>query len=238
MSLTRTEQAYMRLRADILSGRLAPDTALRLDALREAYGFSFSPLREAMVRLQAERLVVLYEQRGFRVAPVRLEEMWDLIEGRILLETAALRDSIAHQTPEGEAAIRASLEAMRIDVAHFAAAPAAEHEAILEALRSYHRNFHLLLLAECRSARLRDLAGQLMVEADRYRAPAFAQAVAAGQGPGALWAGQAGRDAMQEHGALAEAVLARDADRACDLLAAHYRRTGAAMAAQVADAAE
>lgn len=228
--VTRAELAYTRLRADILSGRLAPDTPLRLDGLRAAYGFSFSPLREALVRLQAERLVVLFEQRGFRVAPVDPAAMWDLIEGRILLETAALRDSVAHLNAAGAGAIRDGLAGLGVAAARLSGASPARQGAEMEALRTAHRGFHLALLSRCRSRRLFDLAQQLMIEAERYRAPELAAALAAGQGGGAVWAGQGARDAMAEHEALAQAVLAREADRAVDLLAVHYRRTGEAVA--------
>ena len=58
------------LRADILRCRLRPDTRLRLEELRERYGMSISPLREALMRLQSEGLVTLEENKGFRVSPV------------------------------------------------------------------------------------------------------------------------------------------------------------------------
>src|SRR6185295_6163930 len=65
---TLTQQAYQRLRADILNGAFEPGKPLRLEALKERYNLSFSPLREALNRLQSERLVVASALRGFRMA--------------------------------------------------------------------------------------------------------------------------------------------------------------------------
>jgi DNA-binding GntR family transcriptional regulator len=58
------------------------------------YGFSFSPVRAALNRLQAEQLVVAAALRGFLVATVSIPQMWDTIETRILIEVEALSRSI------------------------------------------------------------------------------------------------------------------------------------------------
>src|SRR5690606_35894051 len=93
---TLSERAYYALRRDILNGALKPDLPLRFEVLKERYGLSFSPLREALARLEAERLVKATALRGYRVAAVSIDEMWDAINTRILIETAALRESLAH----------------------------------------------------------------------------------------------------------------------------------------------
>ena len=62
---------------------------MRLEALRQRYGLSFSPLREALMRLQSERLVVSAALRGFAVAPLSREEIKDATETRILISHAS-----------------------------------------------------------------------------------------------------------------------------------------------------
>ena len=54
---------------------MAPGSPLRLADLSARYDMGFSPLREALNRLQAERLVIAEALRGFRVAPLSLDEM-------------------------------------------------------------------------------------------------------------------------------------------------------------------
>ena len=65
--VTLAEKAYDNLRQDIVRGAFVPGSPLRLADLGERYGMGFSPLREALNRLQSERLVTSESLRGFRV---------------------------------------------------------------------------------------------------------------------------------------------------------------------------
>src|SRR4051812_22281514 len=62
-----------RLRQEIVACRLKPGEPLKFDALRLAFGASFTTLREALTSLTADGLVLAEEQRGYRVAPVSAE---------------------------------------------------------------------------------------------------------------------------------------------------------------------
>lgn len=84
----------------------------------------------------------------------------------------------------------------------------------LIALETRHQDVHRALIAQCRSRRLIDIADQLYVETQRYRLPTLS-----GQNP------LASRDVAQEHRQIMDAALARRADEAAALLAAHYRKT-------------
>jgi GntR family transcriptional regulator, carbon starvation induced regulator len=213
--MTLTDTAYAHLRRDILSGDLAPGSPLRLETLRARYGMGFSPLREALNRLAAERLTVAAAQRGFTVAPISTPEMWDAIETRILIEGQALRLSMARGGDAWETGIVAARHALAL-------AAARDPGAVLE---DRHRDFHRALIAGCASPWLLDIAGQLYAQTERYRAPMLARGATAG------------RDLAAEHGALADAALARD-PAAPDLLADHYRATGRALQSAYAAAAE
>src|SRR5688572_10252811 len=92
--ITLAEQARRSLRRDITQGVLEPGQTLKLEFLKERYGISFSPIREALTSLESERLVVSSPSKGFKVAPLSAEEMWDAIETRILIDCEALRRSI------------------------------------------------------------------------------------------------------------------------------------------------
>jgi len=82
---TVTEDAYHRIRSDIITGQLAPGKVLRSDWMREQYDIGISPLREALTRLTSERLIIAESQRGFRVAPIDIGEVRDVPETRILI---------------------------------------------------------------------------------------------------------------------------------------------------------
>ena len=64
------DQAYERIRADIVLARLRPGAKLRLERLADMYGASVSTLREILNRLSSEGLVLAEDQRGFQVMPV------------------------------------------------------------------------------------------------------------------------------------------------------------------------
>ncbi len=209
---TLAEAAYRRLRQDIVAGVFAPSQPLRLELLKQRYGLSFSPLREALNRLQTERLVATAPLRGFSVAPVSIEEMWDATQTRILIECEALRRSIAQGDDDWEAAIVAAFHALDLQVRRRAAGGSGGDELI--ALETRHQDFHRALIAQCRSRRLIDIADQLYVETQRYRLPTLS-----GQNP------LASRDVAQEHRQIMDAALARRADEAAALLDAHYRKT-------------
>lgn len=209
---TLAEAAYRRLRQDIVAGVFAPSQPLRLELLKQRYGLSFSPLREALNRLQTERLVATAPLRGFSVAPVSIEEMWDATETRILIECEALRRSITQGDDDWEAGIVAAFHALDLQVRRRAAGGPSDDELI--ALETRHQDFHRALIVRCRSRRLIGIADQLYVETQRYRLPTLS-----GQNPAAS------RDVALEHRQIMEAVLARRSDEAVALLAAHYRRT-------------
>jgi DNA-binding GntR family transcriptional regulator len=80
-----------RLRGDIVSGRLAPGEPLRQDEIARSFGVSHVPIREAFLRLEAERLVEIRPRRGAIVAPLSAAELEELNEMRAALECCALR---------------------------------------------------------------------------------------------------------------------------------------------------
>src|SRR4051812_28772980 len=80
---TLNASVLMRMRADIVACRLLPNERLRVEALRERYGMGTSPIREALMRLEAEGLVELEQNKGFRVSEVSSENLLDLMRTRI-----------------------------------------------------------------------------------------------------------------------------------------------------------
>ncbi len=87
-----------KLRDDIVSGRLAPGEPLRQDEIARAFGVSHVPVREAFLRLQAERLVEIRPRRGAIVAELSAAELEELNEMRAALECGALRIAIPKLT--------------------------------------------------------------------------------------------------------------------------------------------
>lgn len=205
---TLAEAAYRQLRTDILWGQLRPGSPLRSDELRARYAIGVSPLREALSRLAAERLVTAVGQRGFRVAPLRADDVRDTMETRVIIETAALRRSIGNGGIRWESELVASLHALSRVKPPKAPGPDAE----LWARR--HRDFHLALIGACGSRWQIEFAGLLFDQAERHRILALMEPDARHR-----------RDRSAEHQTIARAALAGKVDAAVDALARHYRLT-------------
>jgi len=73
-----TDQAFNCLRRDVMMGHFEPGRKLKLDELQELYGFSSSPLREAMSKLSQEGLIRSDERRGFRVTEISQQDLQDI----------------------------------------------------------------------------------------------------------------------------------------------------------------
>lgn len=216
MSGTLAEKAYGALRHDIIRGTFAAGQPLRMADLSARYDMGFSPLREALNRLQAERLVDAVALRGFTVAPLSLAEMEDAIRQRILIEAQALRAAIRLGGDDWAKGIVAALYALTLQVGR------QDADSDIWELEARHHAFHRALLAACGSPWLLEFFERLYAATERYRIPILL-----------AHRTDSARDIQAEHTALAEAALARDADLAAALLAGHYQRTAKAIAAQM-----
>ena len=92
---TAIESVYAAVREDILSGRLKPGSRLPIEHLRSHYEVGSSTVREALSRLVSDTLVTTEGQRGFRVAPISLDDFREIAAMRKLLEAQALGEAIA-----------------------------------------------------------------------------------------------------------------------------------------------
>lgn len=213
-SSTLAEQAYTRLKHDILSGELTPGLALRLEFLKQRYQLSFTPLREALNRLHSERLVDAEALKGFRVAPLSLKEMRDSMSARILIDCEALSRSIDHATDEWETAIVAALHALEL-ASRRQRTDDTTFDSYYELVESRHLALHRALIEACDSRWLLDFSTTLYLQTERYRRPMLVS----------QFKTIAVRDVSQEHREIVKATLDRDHKAASSLLAAHYNKT-------------
>lgn len=205
---TLVEAAYKQLRRDIIEGVHAPGDKLRVEHLKDQYEVGAGTLREALLLLVTDALVVAQGQRGFRVAPISLADFEDITRTRVLLETDALRQSITLGGEDWEAGVVAAFHRLSR-----AEQKLTDHEAgITDEWEMRNRAFHEALIAACPSRWIRHFQAILYQQSERYRRISlFRQPVA--------------RDVHAEHQALFEATLARDATRATSILTEHILRT-------------
>ncbi|MBB6395457.1 DNA-binding GntR family transcriptional regulator [Actinomadura coerulea] len=92
------DRVYTRLRADILDGVHPPGARLGEAELAEATGSSRTPVREALRRLEVEGLVEVLPHRGARVPDWTAEDLEEIYDLRMLLESAAARRAATRAT--------------------------------------------------------------------------------------------------------------------------------------------
>lgn len=212
---------HARLRDDILRGVFRPGERLRIESLCEHYQVGSTPLREALNRLSAADLVIREEQRGFRVAPVSLADLAELIKTYRWITDLGLRESIRNGDTAWEEAI--VLAAHRLS--RVRREGSSGYGSFNPEWESRHRDFHLALISACGSRWLTDFYSMLTERNARYRYLAFAD-------------GSAPRDVEAEHRAILDAALARDADRAVAAANAHISLTADAVASRQSSISE
>ena len=147
------ETVYDQIRADILSLRLAPGAEMREADLAARFEVSKSPVRDALMRLEREGLVITLPRQGYRVAPVSLSDVQDMFHLRIALERACM-ERIVRQASDEQLA---SLEPFR----RF------ERDAWAGGFIDYNRAFHRKLAEIAGNPRMRDQLNNLIDQMER-----------------------------------------------------------------------
>ena len=109
LSIDELPELCRELREDIIEGRLAPGSKLRIEHLRTQYGIGAGTLREALTRLVSDALVSTEGQRGFSVTPIAMSDLEDITRLRVHIETDALRQSIRYGGAAWRSQLRASV---------------------------------------------------------------------------------------------------------------------------------
>lgn len=198
------ETAYRRIRLHIINGELKPGEKLKLDRMKEVYGASVTTLREILNRLAMEELVTAEGQRGFRVAAVSDAELRDLTDLRILLETHALRQSIALGDLDWEAGVVAAHYKLSVLEA---ALMNDSTDAVAQWVAS-DWGFHYATISACNMPVLARTHLSIFDRFSRYHMLAL---------------DFRGKPVAEEHARLRELVIGREADAAIDLLSRHIR---------------
>lgn len=207
----RTKQAYVHqwLRQAIMQCELLPGERLVIDELARRLEVSAIPVREALQLLQSEGLVVIEPHVGAAVAPISeaaIDEAFAIMEG---LETVAVRGAIRH-LGEAEAGELAGLVARMDD-----AVAAGEHERWAELNAQLHRRVSEIADMPL----LREMTDRVLARWERLRRYYFKGVLVPRV-----------EQAQREHRDLFDAIVARDSERAEQVVREHNRAARAAYA--------
>ncbi|MFC7397356.1 GntR family transcriptional regulator [Chelatococcus sp. GCM10030263] len=95
---TGSARVYAQLRQDILRVAIAPGAPLDEVGLSERFGLSRSPIREALVRLSSEGLVVILPNRSTIVTPIDVQSIPEFLDALDLLQRVTTRLAAIHRT--------------------------------------------------------------------------------------------------------------------------------------------
>lgn len=196
------ENAYLRIRSDILFGRLAPGQRLKLEGMKTRYGASISTLRELLSRLSSEGLIVAEASKGFEVAPVSADNLREVAEMRLLLESHAMQLSFAAGDIEWEGRIVAAHHKLAVMESRIISGQKAD----TEIWKRYDWEFHHALISACGSQALLDTHATIFDRYLRYQMVALVFR---------------GEPAAKEHRKLLQYALKRDFDGARKVLTTH-----------------
>ena len=149
------EAVTQTLRQAILRGALAGGQILRQESLAKQLGVSRVPVREAIRQLSSEGLVQITTYRGAVVAALSADDIREIYDIRVGLETTALRLALPHLSPAMLGRAAAVLE---------------EIEAAIEAVEWGARNwlFHITLYTPAQRPRLLALIRTMHDNVGRY----------------------------------------------------------------------
>ena len=189
--------AYDRIKEAILSGELEPGRPLVEAQLAAWCGVSRTPVREALTRLEQDRLVARGD-RGLVVRQSSPEEILDLYDTRIVLEAAAARFAAERRTEHDLRLMRNALPRM-----------AELGDANPSAKAASNADFHRLIWRASHNGSMIDLLERLGMHLGRYPATTLAY-------PG-RW-----ESSNTQHDELVEAIAARDAELAATIATTHF----------------
>ncbi|MGW1144888.1 GntR family transcriptional regulator [Streptomyces sp. LE64] len=195
------DRVYDHLKRAVLERRYEGGTLLTEGELAAAVGVSRTPVREALLRLEAEELIKLYPKKGALVLPVSAREIADVVETRRLVEEHAVRKAV----PAPPALLDRLAELLAEQKRHaaagrFAEAAVSDRHFHVELVRSGGNEILSRLYEQLRDRQLRMGVAVMHAHPDRIAR------------------------ALTEHEEILAALRAGDAEAAADLVHRHIGR--------------
>jgi DNA-binding GntR family transcriptional regulator len=194
--------AYDKIKGLLVSGQLSFDEIYSANQFAEMLGVSRTPVREALLQLAAEGLLIPVQGRGFKIKGFSEKEIKDFFEARLMIETYVISRLVKGIGGEDVKALQTSLKQMA------RSAEKGDMYGFLEADKVFHMNLvhrYTNRLLESIMENIRNLISIL--------------------GRKALSTSGRIEEVLQEHRAIVEAVKEKDASKAAKAMSHHLNRT-------------
>ena len=192
------DQIRTSLEEAIRNGELLPGDSIDEVALMERFGVSRTPVREALLQLQAQKLLQSQSRGGMVVSRMDIQQLLAMWEVLAELEGVSARLAAERMS---------AMDLQELEAVHRAAEPSVEAEDIV-AWQSHNRAFHEVLYRGCANPCLRDAILQMRSRTGAYRRHAFAAI-------GLI------RRSWEQHEQILQALRSRDTSRVWELMVAH-----------------
>ena len=196
--ITLRERLVAEVRASIIAGHMSPGGLYSAPIIAARYEVSVTPVREALLDLVKEGLLIPVRNKGFRVIEPSDQDLDEIAQVRDLLEPAAAAEVARNATTEQLVLLRS----LTADISRYA-----KQGAIEEYLQA-DRNFHLALVATTGNSRLVEIIARLRGQARLFGLQKIAES-------GQLEA------SSRDHDELLAAIENHDPLRAEEIMRAH-----------------
>ncbi len=218
--ILRRDDIHRTIRREILNCEIAPGADLREADFAKRFIVSKSPVRDALLRLESERLVVVHPRKGYQAAPISLADAADLFDLRMIIEPACAREAAA----SAASADLAKLDFFRSLALYREICSADGREDI--SFVDYNREFHTEIARLCQNKRLAGTSIELIEHFDRLVIVSLRQF--SRQGPATL---------LAEHNKIIDALQSRNVRLVGKLVVNHIRRALARVMASLSQLA-
>lgn len=211
LSQSVRQKTYTDLKKLILSGRLKPAERLAESRLAEQLGVSRTPLREALMKLEKEGLVVGQRNVGYRVADVDIDSVCELLVVREAIDAKAAELACTTATD-------ADLQKIRLIVSEMEELNQTDANGAVDAARDLELGLqiHKVIAQSTRNNALIRIAEQV------YEQLQLALSLEL------LWI-DIGDTGLKEHQAIANALYKRDSLAASQAASAHVKSSLSSM---------
>jgi len=208
-SISIADQIFEQLEFDILSGKYPRGELLSELRLSAELGVSRTPVREAIRRLEQENLLE-ESSKGMVVVGISREDLMDMYEIRLLVESEAMRRAAERITDAQLRELRDIIELQRF----YAEKNSGEST---DQIRDLDTRFHELLYRSSGSKMYYNMLHSLHKKITKFRMASVSKQSRA-------------RQSIEEHEAIYDALCAHDGERAYEAAVRHMSNARARMA--------
>ena len=200
------DEVYNRVRADIMSLKIPPDTRITIESLARNLGVSQTPIREALSMLEAKGLVTKQHLIGYCTAPIlNRAHFEDIHEIRMLIEPYAARQAAVKMSDDAIAELGKLLAKMRPK-------KDSETRSTYDQFAEQDSEFHERLAQVTGNALIADSLARMHIHLHIFRL-SYSRSITS--------------NAHEEHEILFRAIETRDADAAENAMRAHIQKSHA-----------